>query len=179
MAKVAVILADGFEEIEALTPVDVLRRAQINCKMVGLTGLQVTGSHGIQVQADEVFTGNLSAYDMIVLPGGMPGSVNLRDNESLISQLQTAVAQGNQVAAICAAPIVLERAGLLENRQYTCYPGKEQEIASGTHQEQAVVIDGPIITSRGAGTSLEFAYTLVDLLGGNGDELAQAMVANR
>ncbi len=83
MAKVAVILADGFEEIEALTPVDVLRRAQIDCKMVGLTELQVTGSHGIQVQADEVFTGNLSAYDMIVLPGGMPGSVNLRDNEAM------------------------------------------------------------------------------------------------
>lgn len=179
MAKIAVILADGFEEIEALTPVDVLRRAQIDCHMIGLTGLQVTGSHGIQVIADAVFTGDLSAYDMIVLPGGMPGSVNLRDNEVLISELQTAVAKGKQVAAICAAPIVLEHAGLLENRQYTCYPGKEQEITSGTHQEKAVVVDGPIITSRGAGTSLEFAYTLVDLLGGDGNGLAEAMVAHR
>ncbi len=87
--------------------------------------------------------------------------------------------KGNQVAAICAAPIVLERAGLLENRQYTCYPGKEQEISSGYHQEVAVLVDGPIITSRGAGTSLEFAYTLVDLLGGDGNGLAEMMVANR
>ncbi|WP_394405131.1 DJ-1 family glyoxalase III [Streptococcus sp. 20-1249] len=176
MAKVAVILAPGFEEIEALTPVDVLRRATIDCQMIGLVDRSVTGSHGITVEADKVFTGDLSEYDMIVLPGGMPGSTNLRDHDVLISQLQAAVAAEKFVAAICAAPIVLDRAGLLENRSYTCFPGQEETIQSGKHQTDLVVVDGPIVTSRGAGTSLAFAYQLVDLLGGNGQEQADRMV---
>lgn len=179
MKKIAVVLADGFEEIEALAPVDILRRAGFDCQMVGLTGRQVTGSHDIRVEADKVFDGNLAAYDLIVLPGGMPGSLHLREEDRLIGQLQEAVADNRMVAAICAAPIVLERAGLLEGRAYTCYPGQEQTIASGRHQEAAVVVDGPIVTSRGAGTSLEFAYKLVDLLGGQGSELATVMVYDR
>ena len=99
MAKVAVILADGFEEIEALTVVDVLRRANITCHMVGFEA-QVTGSHAIQVQADRVFAGDLSDYDMIVLPRGMPGSAHLRDNEQLIAELQKFEQVGKKVAAI-------------------------------------------------------------------------------
>lgn len=178
MAKVAVLLAEGFEEIEALTPVDVLRRASITCDMIGLTDLQVTGSHAISVQADKVFDDDLSAYDMIVLPGGLPGSTNLRDHEALIATLQKEAADGKFVAAICAAPIVLDRAGLLEGKTYTCFPGQEKTIATGHHVAEVVVVDGNIITSRGAGTSLAFAYRLVDLLGGDGAGLAERMVYN-
>ena len=107
------------------------------------------------------------------------GSTNLRDNETLIASLQEAAKAGKYVAAICAAPIVLERAGLLEGRKFTCFPGVEDQIASGEHQTGLVVVDGNIVTSRGAGTALAFAYALVDLLGGDGQQLAHTMVYDR
>ncbi|HFI0695540.1 TPA: DJ-1 family glyoxalase III [Streptococcus suis] len=176
MVKIAVVVANGFEEIEALAPVDIFRRAGFQCEMIGLTSILVEGSHAIKVEADSLFDGDLSQYDLIVLPGGMPGSTNLRDDDRLIVELQKAVTNGKYVAAICAAPIVLDRAGLLDGRHYTCFPGKEVEISSGIHLVENVVVDGPIITSRGAGTSLEFAYRLVDLLGGDGQGLAKVMV---
>ncbi|WP_302224134.1 DJ-1 family glyoxalase III [uncultured Streptococcus sp.] len=179
MTKVAVVFADGFEEIEALSPVDVFRRAGFDCSMLGLESASVTGSHGIQVAMDGVFDGNLDAYDLVVLPGGMPGSTNLRDHEGLITALQARNIVGKYIAAICAAPIVLNRAGLLEGRKFTCFPGVEEQIAAGEHQTDLVVVDGNIITSRGAGTALAFAYALVDLLGGDGQQLAHTMVYDR
>ena len=179
MTKVAVVFAEGFEEIEALSPVDVFRRAGFDCSMLGLESASVTGSHGIQVAMDGVFDGNFDEFDLMVLPGGMPGSTNLRDHEGLIASLQEAARAGKYVAAICAAPIVLERAGLLEERKFTCFPGVEEQIASGDHQTDLVVVDGNIITSRGAGTALTFAYALVDLLGGDGQQLAHTMVYDR
>ena len=108
MTKVAVVFAEGFEEIEALSPVDVFRRAGFDCSMLGLESASVTGSHGIQVAMDGVFDGNFADYDLVVLPGGMPGSTNLRDNQTLIASLQEAAKAGKYVAAICAAPIVLD-----------------------------------------------------------------------
>ncbi|HEL9629674.1 DJ-1/PfpI family protein [Streptococcus suis] len=179
MKKVAVLFAEGFEEIEALVPVDIFRRAGFQCDMIGLSGLEVNGSHAITISVDKLFNGDLSEYDLIVLPGGMPGSMNLRDDDRLIAELQKAVSDGKRVAAICAAPIVLEKAGLLENRNYTCFPGKENDIQSGIHLTETVVVDGQIITSRGAGTSFDFAYKLVELLGGDGDGLANVMVYKR
>lgn len=177
MKKIAVLFATGFEEIEALTPVDVLRRAGFQCDMIGLTDFYVQGSHGIKVEVDSIFNNiELSDYDLIVLPGGMPGATNLREDNNLIKAIQKAVAQNRLVAAICAAPIVLEKAGLLENRQYTCYPGQEKEITTGCHLEENVVVDGQVITSRGAGTSLEFSYKLVEMLGGDAPTLAKSMV---
>ena len=175
MAKVAVILADGFEEIEALTVVDVLRRANITCHMVGFEA-QVTGSHAIQVQADRVFDGDLSEYDMIVLPGGMPGSAHLRDNEQLIAELQKCEQVGKKVAAICAAPIVLNRAGLLKDKEFTCYDGVQEQIAAGHYRKETVVVDGQITTSRGPATALAFAYNLVEQLGGDANGLREAML---
>ena len=175
MAKVAVILADGFEEIEALTVVDVLRRANITCHMVGFEA-QVTGSHAIQVQADRVFDGDLSDYDMIVLPGGMPGSAHLRDNEQLIAELQKFEQVGKKVAAICAAPIVLNRAGLLKDKGFTCYDGVQEQIADGHYHKETVVVDGQLTTSRGPATALAFAYNLVEQLGGDADALREAML---
>ena len=175
MAKVAVILADGFEEIEALTVVDVLRRANITCHMVGFEA-QVTGSHAIQVQADRVFDGDLSDYDLIVLPGGMPGSANLRDHELLIAELQKCEQVGKKVAAICAAPIVLNRAGLLKDKVFTCYDGVQEQIADGHYRKETVVVDGQITTSRGPATALAFAYNLVEQLGGDANALREAML---
>ena len=175
MAKVAVILADGFEEIEALTVVDVLRRANIVCHMVGFEA-RVTGSHAIQVQADRVFDGDLSEYDMIVLPGGMPGSAHLRDNEQLIAELQKCEQVGKKVAAICAAPIVLNRAGLLKDKEFTCYDGVQEQIADGHYRKETVVVDGQLTTSRGPATALAFAYSLVEQLGGDANCLREAML---
>ena len=175
MAKVAVILADGFEEIEALTVVDVLRRANITCHMVGFEA-QVTGSHAIQVQADCVFDGDLSDYDLIVLPGGMPGSANLRDHELLIAELQKCEQVGKKVAAICAAPIVLNRAGLLKDKVFACYDGVQEQIADGHYRKETVVVDGQITTSRGPATALAFAYNLVEQLGGDANALREAML---
>ncbi|HFI0672329.1 TPA: DJ-1 family glyoxalase III [Streptococcus suis] len=179
MKKVAVLFAEGFEEIEALVPVDIFRRAGFQCDMIGLSAIEVNGSHAITISVDKLFNGDLSEYDLIVLPGGMPGSTNLRDDDRLIAELQKAVANGKWVAAICAAPIVLDKAGLLENRNYTCFPGKENDIQSGIHLTDTVVVDGQIITSRGAGTSFDFAYKLVELLGGDGEGLANVMVYKR
>lgn len=102
MTKVAVVFADGFEEIEALSPVDVFRRAGFDCSMLGLESASVTGSHGIQVTMDGVFDGNLDEYDLVVLPGGMPGSTKLRDHQALIASLQEVAKAGKYVAAICA-----------------------------------------------------------------------------
>ena len=175
MAKVAVILADGFEEIEALTVVDVLRRVNITCHLVGFEA-QVTGSHAIQVQADRVFDGDLSDYDLIVLPGGMPGSAHLRDNEQLIAELQKCEQVGKKIAAICAAPIVLNRAGLLKDKEFTCYDGVQEQIADGHYRKETVVVDGQLTTSRGPATALAFVYNLVEQLGGDADGLREAML---
>lgn len=172
---VAVILAPGFEEIEALTPVDVLRRAGVSVDVLGFSK-QVTGSHAITVEADAVFTGDLSPYEMIVLPGGLPGSNHLRDNQDLIEALKEADKAGKWLAAICAAPKVLGKAGLLADKAYTCYPGVEEEIGQGKHLTDVLVQDGRIITARGAGVSLAFAYKLVDVLGRDAEALSQGMI---
>ena len=127
MKKVATVLANGFEEIEALTIVDVLRRAGIDCDLVGMEET-VTGSHQITVEVDRLWNGDLSDYDGIFLPGGMPGAANLRDNPELIAALQEESRKGKIISAICAAPIVLARAGLLKNKHYTCYDGFEEEM---------------------------------------------------
>lgn len=175
MAKVAVILANGFEEIEALTVVDVLRRANISCDMVGFEE-QVTGSHDIQVTADRVFDGDLSDYDLLVLPGGMPGSANLRDNQALISDIQAFNQEGKKISAICAAPIALHQAGVLKDKHFTCYDGVQEQITDGIYQKETVVVDGNLTTSRGPSTALAFAYELVDQLGGDAESLRVGML---
>ncbi|MBJ6745509.1 DJ-1/PfpI family protein [Streptococcus sp. 121] len=175
MKKIAVLFADGFEEIEALTVVDVLRRAEFDCQMVGLQ-TQMTGSHGITVQMDQVWSPGLPLFDLVVLPGGMPGAKNLRDHDELMAWVAQTEAQGNLVAAICAAPIALERAGLLEDRNYTSYDGFDQEIQAGHYQKETVVQDGRVITSRGPASALAFSYALVDALGGDSQDLRKAML---
>ena len=173
MAKVAVIFAPGFEEIESLTVVDVLRRAQIQVDMVGWAE-SVRGSHAITVEMDQVWPLSLAPYDMVVLPGGMPGAATLRDQEDLVRALKNHHQAGKLVAAICAAPIALAQAGLLADKTYTCYDGFEQQITDGHYVKELVVVDDRVITSRGPASALAFAYELVDQLGGDAQALRQA-----
>lgn len=175
MKKVATILANGFEEIEALTIVDVLRRAGFDCDTIGFEE-SVTGSHQIIVEVDRLWNGDLSDYDAIFLPGGMPGAANLRDYEELIAALQAERNNGKTISAICAAPIVLARAGLLKGKNYTCYDGFEQEIQDGHYLKETVVKDGNLLTSRGPSTALALAYALVDHLGGDAQRLRESML---
>ncbi len=160
MKKAAVILAPGFEEGEALNVIDILRRAGVDCESVSLSGKQVTGSHKITVLCDRELAADVSGYDMIVLPGGLPGAENLRDSSLLMDVVREMDKAGRFVCAICAAPIALERAGVLEGRTWTAYPGYDQKIKAGTFSGDEVVVDGNVITSRGPATVFAFAYRL-------------------
>lgn len=177
MKKAAVLLAEGFEEGEALTIADILRRAHIQADLVSIAGDQVTGAHNITVVADLPLPQSLLAYDMVVLPGGLPGASNLQADDRVIKAVREMDAEGKFVAAVCAAPIVLGRAGLLDNRSFTAYPGYEEKIdTTGRYGEDLVVRDGNIITSRGPATAYAFAYALVDALGGDSLAVKNRMV---
>lgn len=173
----AVLLAEGFEEGEAITIIDILRRAGIACDGLGLNDYVVTGGHGITVKADKLFNSSLLEYDLIVIPGGLPGATNLRDDDRLIEAIKTAEKAGKTIAAICAGPIVLERAGLLKEHQFTAYPGYEIKIGvEGYFKDELVVIDRHIITSRGPATAYGFAYALVDYLGYDAKAVQERML---
>ena len=162
-------LAEGFEEIEAVTIVDLLRRAGIEVRTAALGRREVTGSHGITVLADIGLDEAVAAdFDMIVLPGGMPGAKHLKTDARVIELLQQIAAAGRYTAAICAAPSVLAHAGLLRDRAATSYPGFLQpDSAPGLRLSEApVVIDGRSVTSRGPGTAIAFALALIELLEG-------------
>ena len=178
---VYVHLAEGFEEIEALTVVDLMRRAQIDVQTVAMgEDKMVTGAHGIAVQADILQEeADYSASEMLVLPGGMPGTTHLMENETLGREIQSYVQIGRWVAAICAAPMVLGHLGVLEGKQATIYPGMEMHLIGATPiHEQKVVKDGRIITSKGPGTAMDFALALVEELKGKSaaDELRGELV---
>ena len=166
MAKAALITAPGCEEGETLTIVDMLRRAEIEIDMVGLGAQDIAGTHHIAVRCDTVFDGSLDAYDMVVLPGGYGGSDAMRDSDELIAALRAASDRGAWVCAICAAPEALGRAGLLEGRQFTCYPGVRDQIENpGTWVDAPVVRDGNVVTGQGPAFAYAFAFALIDLLG--------------
>jgi 4-methyl-5(b-hydroxyethyl)-thiazole monophosphate biosynthesis len=169
MPRVLVPLAEGFEEIEAVTVVDLLRRADIEVRTASLANRRVTGSHGITLEADLALDDVKAAdYDMIVLPGGMPGADHLKKDARVIALLREFAAAGRYTAAICAAPGVLAHAGLLEGREATSFPGfLHAESAPGIRlSESPVVIDGKVVTSRGPGTAIEFSLALIGLLRG-------------
>ena len=180
MKRVCVFLADGFEEIEALTTVDVLRRAGVHVEMVAVKPQGVvTGSHGVQVRCDAVFGEcRFERTDALVLPGGMPGAANLYAHKGLRKLIEDFAVSGGTVAAICAAPFVLGRMGLLKGRHATCYPGFEKELEGAVLSDALVVRDGQIVTGRGPGAAMEFALTLVQMLCGQekADELKEAMI---
>ena len=176
MVKAAVIFADGCEEGEALTIVDIFRRAELQCDIVGLTSDEITGAHDIVMKADKVLDENLKDYDMVILPGGYGGAAAMRDSELLITYLQEMNNAGKKIAAICAAPIVLDKAGLLEGRKFTCYPSTGESIHSGIRLDEKVVVDGNLVTSQGPATAYAFAYKCVDELGGDSLTVKKRMV---
>ena len=162
---IAVLLANGFEEIEALIPVDILIRAGLDVKTVAISNDYAIGSHGIKVvcdiKADEL---DLSAVDAVIFPGGMPGATNL-DASPYTDKIIDSVNKNNGViAAICAAPLVLGRRGLLNGKRATCYPRFESELTGATVVDRGVVTDGKIVTARGMGVALDFSLELVRML---------------
>lgn len=167
MPHVCVLLANGFEEIEAVTIIDVLRRADIDVVTLsvggsGPNGLTVQGSHGIAMEADQTLpVGTDTEWDMILLPGGLPGATNLRDHPQVQALLQKQNDRGGKVGAICAAPIALGAAGILHGKRATSYPGFEDELHGAQCVEDRVVTAGNVVTSRGVGTALEFTLAIV------------------
>jgi len=180
--KALIVLAKGFEEVEAVVPIDVLRRAEIDVTVAGLTEKSVTGAHGITIVADTVFADNDGIPDAIVLPGGMPGAENLAGSSKLRDLIVRMDSEKKLVAAICASPaLVLEPAGVLKNRAATCYPGLESNFSADVKfSEDKVVSDGNIITSCGPGTALLFALRIVDALAGEAraNVLAEQMIVS-
>ena len=166
MSKVLIFLAEGFEEIEALTVVDLLRRANIDICMVSITGEKmVRGAHGINVEADKLYEDTeIEKADMLVLPGGMPGTKNLMKHDALVSQLKKFHEEGKAVAAICAAPMILGENGILEGKKAVCYPGFEENLKGAVVLKEEAVTDGNVITSRGLGTAIEFAGEIITYL---------------
>ena len=163
---VVIHLAEGFEEVEALTAADILRRAGKQVVLVSVTDDPlVTGAHNITVKADCLFEEvDYAACEMLVLPGGMPGTKHLDEHRGLCEKLTAFAHAGKWIAAICAAPMVLGRLGLLEGRHATLYPGMESYLIGAVCEKQAVVRDGNLITSQGPGTAMLFALALVEAL---------------
>ncbi len=179
MSKACVLLAPGFEEIEATTVIDVLRRAEVDTTAVGVEDRRVTGAHGIVLEADATLAERGGeAWDLVVLPGGLPGATNLRDSEAVQALLRAQQSRRGKLAAICAAPIALSAAGVLEGRRATSYPSFSGELSCGEYCEDAVVVDGAVITSRGPATALRFALRLAAELRGPSQaaSIAEAML---
>jgi 4-methyl-5(b-hydroxyethyl)-thiazole monophosphate biosynthesis len=176
MAKALVFLASGFEEIEALTVVDVLRRAGVEVTVAGLTPNVTEGKHGVKVVPDKSIDDvKVEDFDAVVAPGGNPGYKNLRKDPRVIDIVKKAFNSNKIVAAICAGPTVLSDAGILEGKACTIYPGMDQELEAGggKPKHDMVVVDGNIITSRGPATALPFALKLAEKLAGK--QVAEAV----
>ncbi len=167
MPRVAVILADGFEEVEAMAVIDVLRRAEIDTVIAGLHDSYVTSARKVRIMPDTVIDSvRADDFDVIVLPGGQPGSDNLNADarvKDLVSQFSM---KGKITAAICAAPYVLANAGVLAGKHVTSYPTYKDRLGGGVYEEKSVVFDGNVLTSRGAGTALDFGIAIVEKLVG-------------
>ncbi|SHF82637.1 4-methyl-5(b-hydroxyethyl)-thiazole monophosphate biosynthesis [Mariniphaga anaerophila] len=179
---VAVHLAEGFEEIEAISIIDVLRRAQIDTRVISVTGKkEVTGAHAIQIIADCIFEEtDYNSVGMIVLPGGMPGTTNLKNHAGLREQILSFHEKGKPLGAICAAPLVFGNLGILRDQRATCFPGFEEQLNGATVTGAEVETSGKIITGKGAGVAIKFALKIVETIKGKAlaDELAEKMIAN-
>lgn len=165
MSKVAVILADGFEESEAITIADILKRAQIECNLIGLDKEVITGGHDIKVKCDYVLSDDIKSYDMIVLPGGYDGVANQMGSKKLLEILEDMNKNNKYIAAMCAAPLALSKTTILQDKSFTVYPGYDQKIKVGNFLNDIVVVDKNLITSRGPATTYDFAYKIVEVLG--------------
>ncbi len=183
MSTIAVFFADGFEEIEALTVVDLCRRAGVDTNMISVTGnMVVTGSHNIPITTDMLIDDvDFESVDMIVLPGGMPGTLNLEKCSLLMEQVKSFDAKGKYISAICAAPTVLGRLGILKDKTACCYPSMEEELICKEVGNNPVETVGHIMTSRGMGTAMDLGLAIVECFKGRdvSKQLAQAVVYNK
>ncbi len=175
--KVFVFLADGFEEIEAIAPIDVFRRAELEVTTVSVTDDQlVTGAHGMTIAADAMFDELTYEGDyLLFLPGGMPGTLNLEAHEGLRALIAQQAGAGKKIAAICAAPSILGKMGLLKGKEAICYPGFESFLSGATISTEAVVKSGTVFTAKGPGVAIDFALKLVAEL--KGEEVASQVAA--
>ncbi|MBR4047402.1 MAG: DJ-1/PfpI family protein [Bacteroides sp.] len=166
MKKVYVFFADGFEEIEAMAPVDILRRAGMQVVMVSVTDDEIVkGAHGVSMFCDKnIVNCDFSDAGLLLLPGGMPGAASLGESEMLCKALLKQVEAGKPVAAICAAPMVLGKLGILKGKKATCYPGYEAYLEGAEYTARLVEQDGNIVTGKSPGASIPFAMTLVEML---------------
>ena len=180
MKKVAVFLAEGFEEIEALTPVDLCRRADIDTIMVSVTeNKKVTGTHGISIMADMLLVEvDFDSLDMLILPGGMPGTTNLENSTLLMQKLDAFYEAEKYISAICAAPSILGHRGYLKNRNACAFPGFEEDLVGANVSMNQVEVSGPIITSRGMGAAIDFGLAILEKLCGSekAEEMAKAIL---
>ena len=180
MKKIVVPLAEGFEEIEAVSIIDILRRAEFEVTIVSITKkMEVTGSHNIKIIADQLFENvNYNLIDMIVLPGGMPGATNLNNHTGLQEQILNFNKNGKQLGAICAAPLVFGNLGILKNKDATCYPGFENQLEGANTTGKHVELSNNIVTGKGAGVAINFALKIVEMFKGKefADELAEKMI---
>lgn len=180
MEKIAVHLAEGFEEIEAVSIIDVLRRAEFEVVVVSVTGnLVVTGAHQLKVTADKLFEEvEYSETDMIILPGGMPGAKNLKNHHALRNQILDFNNSGKPLGAICAAPMVLGDLGILKGKKATCFPGFEEELKGARITGESVEQTEHIVTGKGAGVAIHFALKVVEMLKGKdaANQLGKKMV---
>lgn len=184
MAKVYVFLADGFEDIEALAPIDILRRGGVEVVTVGIMGTnEVISAHGVTVLADVPFefAGDFSDADILMLPGGMPGAANLNEHAGVKDALMRQNAAGKRIGAICAAPMVLGGLGLLRGKQATCYPGFEQYLEGAEYTADLCTVDGNITTGEGPAAAFPYGYELLRQLKGEEivAELQEGMRYNR
>ena len=180
MPKMLVPLAEGFEEIEAITIIDVCRRGGIDVTVAGVTGITIKGGQGIEVAADCLIDSvDINSYDMITLPGGLAGTLVLSESENVQSILKQMKIQGKFIGAICAAPLALHTADVL-NKDFTCYPSIENQIRlDGYHHDQSTIIDGKVMTSQGVGTAIDFALKIVRQLQGESsfEQLKKSILA--
>ena len=183
MAKALIFLATGYEEVEMLTVVDMLRRAGIDIDMVSVTkDLEVTGSHNITIKADVLFEdADLDQAQALILPGGIPGTPNLKAYTPLCEALKTFAKEGKLVAAVCAAPTVLSELGILKDKKATSYPSFEGKLDCAEYLQQPYVVDGNVITSRGMGTVIDFGLAIVSYFGSEElvEDVRKHLVYNR
>jgi 4-methyl-5(b-hydroxyethyl)-thiazole monophosphate biosynthesis len=179
MKKTVLILPDGCEEGEALTIADVLRRAAVECELCALQNRDVTGAWGNVIRADHVLTSMDAQADMIILPGGYKGAENMCSDETLQAVLRQMDQDGKLIAAICAAPLALEKAGVLKDHCYTSYPGIRDRLTDGTWRDELVVSDGNLITSQGPALAWRFAFALLEALDVDPEPVKKRMVYDK
>lgn len=178
MAKVAVLMAEGYEESETLTIVDILRRAGITCHTFSFGGEFVLGMHNMRIKADKIFGEEVKEYDLLVLPGGRPGGDNLKNNPAVIGLVKYYNDQGKYLAAMCSGTVVLSDAGVITGKQVTGYTGYDKKLRGGIFRDEVVVFDQNIITSQGPATPYPFAYKIAQILGKDVTMLKERMLYN-